>query len=387
MSEYRLDLIESLAEVDAAQWDALAAPAGFLLSHTFLSGLETTSCVGEQQGWLPRHLLLREADSDEIVAAMPCYLKTHSYGEYVFDWAWAEAYEQHGLRYYPKWLSAIPFTPVGGTRLLARDAEARAALAHALPQLARQSGLSSMHVLFPTEDEARALSKAGFMLRTGTQFHWRNQGWSDFEAFLQSLSQPKRKKIRAERRKVREAGVDIRVIAAGDISEDDWRFFYRCYADTYRQRGQLPYLTLAFFLHLGTRLPQHCVLALASHDGRPIAASLLLRDSVAGELRLYGRYWGALAYVDCLHFELCYYTPLQWAIEQGIDVFEGGAQGEHKLARGLLPTETVSAHWLAHPSFADAVEDFLRRERAGMQSYIDELDEHSPYRSLDTDRA
>lgn len=380
MPDYRLETIESLAEVDARQWDQLAGPAGCLLGHAFLSGLEATGCVGAEQGWLPRHLLMRDIATGALAAAMPCYLKTHSYGEYVFDWAWAEAYERHGLAYYPKWLGAVPFTPVGGARLLARDDAARAQLARALPQLARQSGLSSMHVLFPTEADAQALAAAGFLVRTGTQFHWHNQGWPDFESFLQSLSQPKRKKIRAERRKVREAGVDVRVLAGEEIGEAQWRFFYRCYADTYRRRGQLPYLTQAFFQYLGARLARHCVLALASLDGQPIAASLLLRDTAGGRQRLYGRYWGALADVACLHFELCYYTPLQWAIEQGIDVFEGGAQGEHKLARGLLPTPTRSAHWLAYPAFADAVEDFLRHETAGMQAYMDELEEHSPYR-------
>ncbi len=380
MPGYRLELVEALSQVAAAEWDALAAPAGCLLSHAFLAGLETHGCVGAEQGWIPRHALMRDDDTGELVAAAPLYLKTHSYGEYVFDWAWAEAYERHGLRYYPKWLCAIPFTPVGGTRLLARDAQVRQHLAQALLQLARESRVSSLHVLFPADADAQALAGAGFMPRTGTQFHWRNQGWADFEAFLASLSQPKRKKIRAERRKVAQAGVHIRVLHGAQIGAEDWRFFYRCYANTYQQRGQAPYLTPGFFTYLGAQLPDHCVLALAYRDGAPIAASLLLLDTVDGTRRLYGRYWGALDTVDSLHFELCYYTPLQWAIEHDVAVFEGGAQGEHKLARGLMPVTTTSAHWLAHPGFAEAVEDFLQRESAGLDAYVDELNEHTPYK-------
>ncbi|MEI2418109.1 GNAT family N-acetyltransferase [Orrella sp. JC864] len=380
MTAYRLELAGTLDQVRPEEWDALAAPAGCLLSHAFLHGLEATGCVGEEQGWIPRHALLREAASGALAGAAPLYLKTHSYGEYVFDWAWADAYARHGLRYYPKWLCAVPFTPVGGMRLLAREDAARQHLAQALAQLAGDSGASSMHVLFPTEAEARCLRRAGFMVRAGTQFHWRNAGWRDFDEFLDSLSQPKRKKIRAERRKVEQAGVRVRVLQGADIGEQDWRFFYRCYANTYLQRAQEPYLRPAFFLHLGQQLPAHCVMAQALLDGQPVAASLLLRDAPGGEPRLYGRYWGALAEISCLHFELCYYTPIEWAIGQGIRVFEGGAQGEHKLARGLMPVATRSAHWLAHPAFAQAVEDFLRREAAGLDAYMDELNEHTPYR-------
>ncbi|VFR20972.1 COGs COG3146 [plant metagenome] len=377
---YRLQIIDSLAEVDAADWDALAATAGCLLSHAFLHGLEATGCVGEGTGWLPRHVLLRDEADGSLAGAVPLYLKGHSYGEYVFDWAWAEAYERHGLRYYPKWLSAIPFTPVGGTRLLARDTATRDALARALPAIAEESGLSSLHVLFPREDEARALAEAGCMLRADTQFHWRNAGWSGFEDFLASLSQPKRKKIRAERRKVQEAGVSTRVVSGGQITPEQWAFFYTCYTATYRLRGNDPYLTPAFFTHLGQALPEHCVMALAERDGRQIAACLLLSDIVEGERRLYGRYWGAVADVPCLHFELSYYTPIAWAIAQGVSVIEGGAQGEHKLARGFLPVPTRSAHWLAHPAFAQAVEDFLERESRGVEAYVAELGGHSPFK-------
>jgi len=415
MRQARLQVVESLGEVDAAAWDALARPAGVLLGHRFLRALETTGCVGDGTGWAPRHLLLWDegggvtrrsgtdtgsdvdvgidaGDSDgrddghdgasaRLIGAAPLYLKSHSYGEYVFDWAWADAYERHGLRYYPKWLCAVPFTPVGGARLLAAGDGARAALAQALVALAGESGLSSLHVLFPPEAEARLLADAGCMLRTGTQFHWRNAGWRDFDGFLAGLSQPKRKKIRAERRKVREAGASVRVLAGADIRPEHWRFFHACYRNTYSEHLSTPYLNLAFFETLGAQLAEHCVMALAEDAEGPMAASLLLRDRTAdGGHRLYGRYWGALRTVPCLHFELAYYAPIEWAIAHGVDVIEGGAQGEHKLARGFLPVATRSAHWLAHPAFADAVQDFLRREAAGVDAYLDELSEHTPFR-------
>lgn len=382
---YRIDLLDSLAEVAPEQWDRLARPAGMIASHAFLHGLETTGCVGPGTGWTPRHLLLwrgaRDGGEDTLAGAVPLYLKDHSYGEYVFDWAWAEAYERHGLAYYPKWLSAIPFTPIGGPRLLAADDDARRALAQALLELARQSRLSSLHVLLPDDADAAALADAGCMLRQGVQFHWRNDGWRSFDDFLASLSQPKRKKIRAERRKVRDAGVRVTVRAGADIAPEHWDFFDACYRNTYREHHGTPYLSRAFFSHLAARMPAHCVMALAENDaGRLIAASLLWRDEAGGASRLYGRYWGALRHVPCLHFELAYYAPIEWAIGQGIQIIEGGAQGEHKLARGFLPEATRSAHWLAHPAFAHAVEDFLARERPGMDAYLDELREHSPFR-------
>jgi len=377
---YTARVAESLSAVDAGAWDALAGPAGMLLGHAFLHGLEHTGCVGADSGWLPRHLLLFEDDGAQPVGAVPLYLKSHSYGEYVFDWAWADAYARHGLDYYPKWLGAVPFTPISGPRLLAGTDERRAALAQALVQAARQSGLSSLHVLFPTPADADILRDAGCMLRQGTQFHWLNAGWRDFDHFLSDLSQPKRKKIRAERRKVREAGIAVRMLAGGQIGEAHWRFFHRCYRQTYREHMSSPYLNLAFFLYLGERLTRHCVMALAERDGAPIAASLLLLDETDGRTRLYGRYWGALELVPCLHFEVAYYTPIEWAIARGVQVVEGGAQGEHKLARGFVPVRTQSAHWLAHPAFADALGHFLNRETAGVEAYEEALHAHAPFR-------
>ncbi len=380
MSKLRLETISQISSIDAASWDALVQSSGgsALLRHAFLQAFETSSCVCPETGWQPQHLLLWTTCADEqLVGAIPLYAKKHSYGEFVFDWAWAEAYERHGLRYYPKLLCAVPFTPVPGPRLLTTEPY-RAAAAHALVQWAQASKLSSLHVLFTSEADQNALCAAGCAPRTHAQFHWFNRGWASFEGFLAGLTQPKRKKIRAERRKVLEAGVTTQVRTGTDISEAHWDFFYRCYANTYHQRGNTPYLTPAFFQEVARQMPEHCVLCLAYHHGQPIASSLLWLDTTHGQRKLYGRYWGALEHVDCLHFELAYYTPLEWAIANGIDIVEGGAQGEHKLARGFEPVQTTSAHWLAHPAFADAVERFLEQERAGINAYTDSL--RSPFR-------
>ena len=377
MNALRLQAIEHISEVEPARWDRLVADCGgsVLSQHAFLQAFETSGSVAPDRGWQPRHLLLWEAE--ELVAGIPLYAKGHSYGEFVFDWAWAEAYQRNGLEYYPKWLSAIPFTPVPGARLLT-TAPYRALAAAALLQWAKKSGLSSLHVLYTTPEDTEALTEAGCMRRTHTQFHWFNRDWPDFDTFLSSLTQPKRKKIRAERRKVREAGVTTDVRSGAQITPEDWAFFYRCYANTYHVRGNAPYLTPEFFLTVGETLSEHCVMAIATRRDQPVAASLLWLDAVDGQRKLYGRYWGALEHVDCLHFELAYYTPLEWALANNIAVIEGGAQGEHKLARGFEPVQTQSVHWLAHPGFADAVEKFLERERAGVDNYLGSLS--SPFR-------
>lgn len=382
--EYRTQSVAGLDAVDAGAWDALvdasAAAAGRdgplpLLRHGFLRLLEATGCVGEATGWTPAHLLLRDADG-ALAGAVPLYRKSHSYGEFVFDWAWADAYQRHGRRYYPKWLSAIPFTPVPGPRLLARDAAAREALAAALLAHARSSGLSSLHVLYPEAGDAEALQRQGLMLRTGVQFHWQDAGFGDFEGFLASLAQPKRKKIRAERRKVAQAGVTHRWLTGEQIDAAAWDFFTRCYATTYAEHGSTPYLTAEFFAGLQRAVPGAPVLLLAERGGRPVASSLLVRDGT----RLYGRYWGAREHVDCLHFETCFYQAIEYALAHGCTVVEGGAQGEHKMARGFLPVATRSLHWLAEPAFADAVDRFLAREGQGVSAYLDELAERTPFR-------
>jgi len=377
MTALTLHTIDHIDDINAKDWDTLVTQSGgsTMLSHAFLSAFETSESVSLGTGWQPKHLLFKE--NNALVGAIPLYAKSHSYGEFVFDWAWADAYERNGLQYYPKWLCAVPFTPVPGPRLLTTDLY-RDRIASGLIQWAQHSKLSSLHVLYTDDNDQAALKLAGCMSRTHTQFHWFNRGWGTFDEFLTSLTQSKRKKIRAERRKVREAGITTQVLTGESLTEEHWDFFYRCYANTYQMRGNAPYLSPAFFKTVGNKLPHHCVMALAYEGQRPLAASLLWRDQAHGQERLYGRYWGALEHVDCLHFELAYYTPLEWAIAHKIVVVEGGAQGEHKLARGFEPVLTQSTHWLAHPAFANAVEQFLERERAGVSAYTESLS--SPFK-------
>ena len=367
------------SEIDAAAWDDLlaaqAAPSPFM-RHAYLDAMEQSGSASLRSGWMPRFVTLWRGR--KLLAACPLYVKDHSYGEYVFDWAWANAYEQHGLAYYPKAVVAVPFTPVPGTRLLARDADSRALLVQALVAWCKEEELSSLHMLFAADEDIAACADAGLMLRHTVQFHWNNNQWRDFDAFLASLSHDKRKKIRQERRKVHDAGVSFRWARGADIGEADWDFFYRCYARTYREHGNPPYLSRDFFHRMAATLPEAWLLFVAEREGKPIACSLIALSDDASVA--YGRYWGALERVDCLHFEACYYQPLAWCIEHGVQRFEGGAQGEHKMARALMPVKTTSAHWLAHPAFADAVERFLEREGEGIENYIGHLGERSPFR-------
>lgn len=367
------------SEIDAAAWDRLlaaqAAPSPFM-RHAYLDAMEQSDSASPESGWVPRFLTLWRGR--ELAAACPMYLKGHSYGEYVFDWAWANAYQQHGLAYYPKAVVAVPFTPVPGTRLLARDAASRALLVQALVAWCKEEELSSLHLLFGADEDIEACADAGLMLRHTVQFHWQNEQWTNFDAFLASLSHDKRKKIRQERRKVHDADVRFRWSRGADISEVDWDFFYRCYARTYREHGNPPYLKPEFFGRMAEDLPEAWLLFIAERGGKPIASSLIALSADASVA--YGRYWGALERVDCLHFEACYYQPLAWCIAHGVQRFEGGAQGEHKMARALMPVKTTSAHWLAHPAFADAVERFLEREDEGIANYLDHLGERSPFR-------
>lgn len=372
-------------QIDPAAWNALlahqAAPTPFM-RHEYLAALHASKSAVPATGWTPRFLTLDEGG--ELLAACPLYLKDHSYGEYVFDWAWADAYQRHGLEYYPKLLNAVPFTPVPGSRLLARDADNRALLLRAIQQLAGQAGLSSAHLLFIDEEDRLAASAApgGWMMRSTVQFHWTNrapQPYVDFVDFLASLQREKRKKIQQERRKVAEAGVGFSAAVGAEISGADWDFFYRCYTLTYRAHHSTPYLTRDFFRRMAETMPANWLLFTAWRGGERVAASLIALQPEQGIA--YGRYWGAVEQIPCLHFEACYYQPLAWCIAQGYQRFEGGAQGEHKMARGLLPVQTHSAHWLAHPQFAQAVGDFLAREGAGIAHYMDELNERRPFKA------
>jgi predicted N-acyltransferase len=431
-NDYVIRVMDSPLKVNAAEWNALLAAqspgeaVNPFMRHEYLAALHESGSATPETGWTPRFVTLWKGNT--LAGACALYLKEHSYGEYVFDHAWANAYHQHGLPYYPKAVAAVPFTPVPGARLLARTPAERSLLIKGLVAWCTEEELSSLHLLFTADEDVAACKDAGLMLRHTVQFHWSDnnaptlgtsvsslppegavppkgglsaerplptRGFRDFDDFLMSLSQEKRKKIRQERRKVAEAGITFRWSLGKDIRDADWDFFYRCYERTYYEHGNSPYLSRDFFQRMQDTMPENWLLFVAEHDAdgqrRPIATSLIAIsssttfsrgqfDAKDQRLTAYGRYWGALARVDCLHFEACYYQPLQWCIEHGYQRFEGGAQGEHKMARALLPVKTTSAHWLAHPAFADAVERFLEREGAGIENYMEDLERRSPFR-------
>lgn len=370
----KLQITDTIANVDAASWDALVGNMP-LLSHAFLTALESSGSVGAETGWQVSPIFV--FDGDVLVGAMPLYIKSHSYGEYVFDWAWADAYARNGMEYYPKLLSAIPFTPITSARLLAKTSEIQTLLVQALTQTMQQNGLSSAHVLFPDDTSAQALAAAGWLKRTGVQFRWHNDGYLNFDAFLSTLSHDKRKKIRQERNKIAASGLVCERIQGVDVTSEQWAFFYACYQNTYLEHRSTPYLTFEFFEKIAQTMPQHILLILAYRDNQPVAAALNIYDTTA----LYGRYWGALEYVPNLHFELCYYQAQEFCIQQNIQFFEGGAQGEHKLARGFKPRPTCSFHKIAHPGFAKSIGDFVLRESEGMAAYTDELEQRAPFRA------
>jgi predicted N-acyltransferase len=368
--------------IDADQWDALLAqqthPTPFM-RHAYLSAMHHSGSASAKTGWSAQFLSLWLGD--QLQAACPLYLKSHSYGEYVFDWAWANAYEQHGLAYYPKALVAVPFTPVPGSRLLARDDLARQALLQALQQWCEQQQVSSWHLLFGSDVDLAACSQSQWMQRHTVQFHWQNQGWSDFDAFLASLQQEKRKKIKQERRRVADAGVHFQALRGRDIGPAEWDFFYACYERTYLEHGNAPYLRRSFFQAMASDMPENWLLLLGERAGVPMACSLIgLSDGTEHPAVAYGRYWGALERVDCLHFEACYYQPLVWCLQNGVQRFEGGAQGEHKMARALMPVMTHSAHGVADPRFAQAIGQFLEREGRGVDNYMEHLGQRTPYK-------
>jgi uncharacterized protein len=469
--DYVTRVFESVLDIDAAAWNNLLAqspsPTPFM-RHEYLAALESSGSATAETGWAPRFVTLWHKRSTassaiaakaaqaaqaaqaahasqaehttapqepaasaratvtrpnaelELVAAAPLYVKNHSYGEYVFDWAWARAYQEHGLRYYPKAVVAVPFTPVSGSRYLCKKGFSPAYLLREQLSFLKQQNINSLHVLFGDAADLAACETQNLMPRQTVQFHWINvaptlpashgalppegarfalgrpggetyQQYESFDHFLASLSQDKRKKIRAERRKVQDAGVVWRWARGADISASDWQFFYSCYERTYLEHGNPPYLSRAFFEAMAQTMPENWLLFTASRNGRDIATSLIaiyaMNTRASGQFDAqnqeniaYGRYWGAIERVDCLHFEACYYQPLQWCIEHGFARFEGGAQGEHKMARGLMPVVTPSSHWLAHPQFADAVAHYLEREKSGVETYLTELERSTPYK-------
>ena len=377
MREVTLKVLDSLAAIAPSEWDTLAN-GNPTLSHAFLQSMIDAGCTTAATGWVPQFLtLFREVEGRETLAgAVPLYLKTHSYGEYVFDWAWAEAYQRHGLDYYPKLLAAVPFTPCSGARLMALTSTDRQRLVEGLLNLAAQNDVPSLHVLFPEQHEQDLLVAAGMMPRSSVQFHWRNAGYRNFDDFLATMSHDKRKKLKQERRRVRDSGITFRCVEGASINAQDWDFFFSCYRRTYRAHLSTPYLNREFFGLIGERMPENILLIVAEREGKPIASALNIFNATT----LFGRYWGAHEFHSGLHFETCYYQALEFCIERDIAVFEGGAQGEHKLARGFLPVKCRSAHWLKHPQFATALEDFLAREAGGIDQYVDELTESTPFK-------
>lgn len=374
--------LASIREIAAGEWDRLAGTDNPFLAHGFLAALEESGSATAETGWQPAHLAIDDANG-RIRAAAPLYLKFHSYGEYVFDHAWADAYARAGGRYYPKLLSAVPFTPVTGPRLLvagetdrARAAVLRAALAGALARIADRAGVSSLHVNFPTEADATALTEAGYLPRLGIQYHWDNGGYGTFDDFLVRLSSRKRKAISREREAVAEAGITHRVLTGADLDEKHWDAFYAFYRDTAARKWGGGYLTRAFFSLLGERMAERAVLILAEHGGRFVAGALNL---IGGDT-LYGRHWGCAESFRFLHFETCYYQAIEFAIARGLARVEAGAQGEHKIQRGYLPVLTHSAHWVRDPRFRAILERHLEGERAAAMAEMADLAELSPYR-------
>jgi uncharacterized protein len=382
-SDATVTLVPSIAEVDAAQWDACANPdpATFnpFVSHAFLRALEDSRTVGRTTGWLPRHLVLEDEDG-KVAAAAPAYVKSHSQGEYVFDHSWAEAFVQAGGRYYPKLQIAVPFTPVPGPRLLVKPGPKAIAdeelLASAAIEVARQGGLSSIHLTFLAADTAARLRALGFLTRIGQQFHWQNRGYASFDDFLATLTSRKRKAVRKEREAALAPGIEIEHLTGPAITEAHWDAMFAFYTDTGNRKWGRPYLNRAFFSELGRVMPERTLLVMAKRDGRYIAGALNL---IGGDC-LYGRYWGAIEHHPALHFEVCYYQAIEFAIASGRARVEAGAQGEHKLARGYLPVETYSAHWISDPGLRRAVERFLVRESEMVTRFNADLTELGPYR-------
>ena len=375
---FRAEIAARLSEVPAADWDELDAAGNPFLSHAFLDALETRACVGGGTGWEPRHLLLRD-DSGRLVAAVPRYEKAHSWGEFIFDWGWAQSYARAGLDYYPKQLAAIPFTPVTGPRLLVRRgveaATLRGTLAALLRESAARDGASGMHVNFTTDEDQAALEAAGFLRRHDCRFLWSNRGYRDFEDFLDGFRSDKRKKLRRERRRVLEAGITLRSVPGEGIGAELWRTIFTFSERTFLRHGNGHYLNADFLADVARRLPGAVVVKLAEREGTPLAAAVFLQ----GGGTLYGRYWGAAGHEDCLHFEACYYQGIEHCIAHGLELFDPGMQGEHKLARGFAPVLTSSAHWLAHEGFHGAVGRYLERERAGVLEYLEAARQHLPF--------
>jgi predicted N-acyltransferase len=370
--------LDSIAQIDARSWNALAGTEQPFLRHEFLLALEESGCAVPRTGWAAKHLIIEDAQGGPV-AAMPLFRKSHSRGEFVFDFSWASAYAQQGLKYYPKLLTAVPFTPVGGARVLlgaaANTTAVRKIVQQAAMEYAQEQRMSSWHVLFPTDELAASLNQAGLILRRDCQFHWFNQGYESFEAFLATFTAEKRKKAKRERRRVAEAGIEFDTLHGGDMDDSLWNTIYAFYADTFYRHGHDPYLNLDFFKRIARAMPQTLMLKVARVGSQPIAVAIFF----VGEDALFGRYWGAGGNFHSLHFEACYYQGIEYCIEKKLQRFEPGTQGEHKVPRGFVPTLTHSAHYIADPRFAAAIRDFAQREAKGVDHYAAAVNEHVPY--------
>ena len=370
---------DAIAQIDAADWNRLVGGRYPFLQHEFLHAAEDSGCVSPDTGWAPRHIALQD-EKERLLGVMPLYEKTHSWGEFVFDWSWAQAYSRAGLEYYPKLVSAAPFTPAPSSRLFSADPEHRAILLRAALAYAAEAGHSSLHVLFPTQDEMTLLEDEGLKLRKDCQFHWHNRGYRSFDEFLAGFSARKRKKARRDRRHVQEAGIRYRWLRGHDMDGALWDDVYALISRTFLQRGSLPYFSLEFFREVSRRLPESLLVVLGERQREPVAAAVFF----VGEDTLYGRYWGSNSDVNALHFETCYYQGIDFCIAEGIGTFEPGTQGEHKISRGFTPVATWSAHWLAQPEFFSAIADFVDEEGRHVERYMDAVDSHSPYRRADS---
>ncbi len=369
----------TLSAIKAEDWDALNAADNPFLSHAFLLALENNACVGHKTGWIP--LYITAQDGNTLLGGVPLYIKYHSYGEYIFDWAWANAYQQHGLAYYPKLLIGIPFTPVTGERFLTHSkVENKTKLQMVLIQhcqsIAKTIDASSIHCLFTIPNENRLLQQQGFMHRVGYQFHWKNKNYANFEHFLSTLASRHRKKIKRERQRIKNDGIRLEICPADQVSEEIWHWFHRFYRSNCYSKGGSPYLNFGFFYELSRSLSHNMSLIIARRNGSIIAAALFFHNKTAW----YGRYWGCSEYVHSLHFETCYYAAIEHCINNKISTFEAGAQGEHKLARGLLPTMIYSMHQIEHPLFREAIADFLHQEKEHVLHHQTTLNEHSPFK-------
>ncbi len=374
----RAEFKDTIAAIDPAAWNALTGTDHPFLRHEFLASIEASGSVGPGTGWQPHHAVIY--DDTRLIAALPLYEKTNSWGEFVFDFAWANAYQQAGLNYYPKLVSAVPFTPVTGPRFLTSPDHDFATLMDLLietvQQFATAQGISSWHVLYPPADNGETLARHGLLLRKDCQFHWHNRGYSSFDDFLGELRSVKRKKLRRERRRIQESGVTFRTLSGADLTTDLWHDIMPLYANSFLRRGHTPYLNEEFFNLVTACMPEQILVILAEHQNKPIASAIFFRS----EDTLFGRYWGSSARYHSLHFETCYYQGIDYCIEHGLAHFEPGTQGEHKISRGFEPTETWSAHWLSQPQFADAIDTFLNRERAYTDDYIEAVRDHIPFR-------